>query len=287
MLALAAQLPVRDGVVIPRIWVTIALSILIHIAALWELPPIAIRMPGPLETETRGPLSLRLVPPGPPAPPAISVPPQPSARPSPPEPRPKAAPRPQPPPPPVIALEQPKPDTPSPTVPPVPAPKPAPPSIAGDMDSYIAARRQARGAPETPPSAAEDADARRKEIIAGNLGSSRDQAFGYDPSRGGGVFQIESLSLDYAEFLFHGWNKDIGRNSKQLIAVRKGDAGDIRVAVVRKMVSIIREYEKEDFVWVSQRLGRRVLLSARARDRTGLEEFMMQEFFYNARPAQR
>lgn len=101
------------------------------------------------------------------------------------------------------------------------------------------------------------------------------------------MFQIESLSLDYAEFLFHGWNKDIGRNSKQLIAVRKGDAGDIRVAVVRKMVSIIREYEKEDFVWVSQRLGRRVLLSARARDRTGLEEFMMQEFFYNARPAQR
>ncbi len=154
------------------------------------------------------------------------------------------------------------------------------------MASYIEARRRARGAPE-PAAPAEDDDARRKRIVAGNLGSQREQAFGYDPARGGGVFQIESMSLDYAEFLFHGWNRDVGRNTKQLIEVRRGNNSDIRIAVVRRMIAIIRDYEREDFVWQSDRLGRSITLSARARDNAGLEEFMMREFFFSANPAQR
>lgn len=154
------------------------------------------------------------------------------------------------------------------------------------MASYIEARRRARGAPE-PAAPAEDDDARRKRIVAGNLGSQRDQAFGYDPSRGGGMFQIEQLNNDYAEFIFYGRNPDINRNTKQLIEVRRGNNSDIRIAVVRKMIAIIREHEQEDFLWVSQRLGRSITLSARARDNTGLEEFMMREFFFSANPAQR
>lgn len=146
------------------------------------------------------------------------------------------------------------------------------------MESYIAARRAARGAPPTPPPVNE-ADERSKRIVAGNLDSVNNRTFGYDPQQGGGVFQIERLGYDYAEFVFYGWNKDIRRNTKQLIDVRKGDNSDIRIAVVRKMVSIIREYEQEDFLWVSQRLGRSLMLSARPKDRAGLEEFMMQEFF--------
>lgn len=154
------------------------------------------------------------------------------------------------------------------------------------MASYVEARRRARGAPDSA-AATEDEDARRKRIIAGNLGSQREQAFGYDPARGGGVFQIESMSLDYAEFLFHGWNRDVGRNTKQLIEVRRGNNSDIRIAVVRRMIAIIRDYEREDFVWQSHRLGRSITLSARARDNAGLEEFMMREFFFSTRPAQR
>lgn len=154
------------------------------------------------------------------------------------------------------------------------------------MASYIEARRRARDAP-APPSPVESDEARRDRIIAGNLGTSREQAFGYDPKQGGGVFQIKRLSDDYAEFIFQGWNKDAGRNTRQLIEVRRGNNSDIRVAVVRKMISIIRDYEKEDFVWVSQRLGHSITLSARPRDNGGLEEFMMREFFFSARPAQR
>ena len=70
---------------------------------------------------------------------------------------------------------------------------------------------------------------------------------------------------------------------RQLIEVRKGDSADIRIAVIRRMIVIIREHEQEDFVWESQRLGRNVVLSARLQDNTGLEDFMMREFFPNQR----
>ncbi len=263
----------HDGVTVPRIWVAVALSMLMHVAALWELPPISVRLPGlGEEPDKKPPLSIRLIPPGPPS--ALL---QPAPEPAPQATRPKvapprAAPRPQAP---VITREKPAPAAPS-----VPVPKPVP-SMAGDMASYIEAQRRARDIPApAAPSASESEEARRQRIIAGNLGSSREQAFGYDPSRGGGVFQIQSMSLEYAEFLFHGWNKDVGRNTKQLIEVRRGNNSDIRVAVVRRMISIIRDYEREDFLWVSRRLGYSVTLSARARDNAGLEEFMMREFFF-------
>ncbi len=272
-----------DGVVIPRIGVMIVLSMLVHIAVLWELPPISVNLPGIGETPDKNPqLSIRLVPPGPPAL-ADAAPsrPAPEPAPQPPAARPKVAPRPKASPP-VIALNPPK-STPSPApvTPSVPAP-------AGDMASYIEAQRRARGESESPvPAAAESAEARAKRLAAGNLESTRETAFGYDPNRGGGVFQIQSMSLDYAEFLFQGWNKDVGRNTKQLIEVRRGANSDIRIAVVRKMIAIIREYEREEFLWQSRRLGRSITLSARARDNAGLEEFMMREFFFASSAAQR
>jgi hypothetical protein len=87
------------------------------------------------------------------------------------------------------------------------------------------------------------------------------------------------VNYDTADFLFFGWNKDIKRKIMQTIEVRRDNNPDIRIAVVRKMISIIREYERGDFVWDSQRLGRSLTLSARPADNAGLEEFMMREFF--------
>src|SRR6185436_8441998 len=133
-----------------------------------------------------------------------------------------------------------------------------------------------------PP--AEDAAARGDRAIAANLGLNRAPTFGPDATKsGGGIFQVQRLGYSDAEFLFYGWNKDIRRNTTQLIEVRKGDASDIRLAVVRKMISIIREHETEDFLWESPRLGRNIILSARLRDNAGLEEFMMREFFSTPR----
>jgi len=171
------------------------------------------------------------------------------------------------------------------------APQPATvrPSVEGDLSSYIEARRRARGesaasvaanaSPERRPQPPEDKDAQASRIAAANLAAGPKEAFGYDPSRTGGVFRLDHVGSDYAEFMFFGWDKKIQRKAAQIIEVRKGDAADIRIAVVRKMIAIIRDHEQGDFLWESNRLGRTLTLSARPRDNAGLEEFMLQEFF--------
>lgn len=161
----------------------------------------------------------------------------------------------------------------------MPAPPQASPPAQADLASFIEARRRARGETAAADPPAENEEARRNRIVASNLASQNAASLEFDPNRGGGVFQIQNLIFDRAEFVFYGWNKDIRRNSSQVIEVRKGNHADIKLAVVRRMIAIIREHEKEDFTWESQRLGRVTTLSARLRDNEGLEVFMLREFF--------
>jgi hypothetical protein len=272
---------------VPTIWLAFALSLLIHAAVLWQwLPQLHLLSPDlSKQSEAQGSLSVRLMP----APSAARAPksPAPLSVPAPAAQPPATATRPQKAPP-VIALKRPPPGIPAPPIAPnavLPSPGPAP--AAGDLAAYVEARRRAR-LPSTPEPAAqrpadaqsdESGDARSKLIIANNLGTQRVQTFGYDPRRGGGVFRIVRMGYDSAEFLFFGWNKDVRRNTQQLIEVRKGDNSDMRIAVVRKMIAMIREHTQEDFVWDSYRLNRSLNLSARPRDNAGLEEFMLREFF--------
>ncbi len=288
----------RDSVAIPTIWVALALSLLVHVAVMWQWLP-RIRLPSFDELElsdARGQLRVRLAPPPspPPAPPpstALRTPPSPTLK----APPPMAA-RP-PPAPPVIALNRPAPD--------ISSPPPAAPSVTarppaeGDLASYIEARRRARTEPASPVSPgsvlaaspgsastappAENDNARANRLAAANLALRTRPTFGYDPTTSGGVFQIRRMGFDDAEFVFYGWNKEIRRNTAQQIEVRKSGNSDIRIAVVRKMIAIIREYEQGDFLWESRRLDRSLTLSARLRDNAGLEDFMMREFFDDPR----
>lgn len=284
----------RDGLSIPLIWIAVAISIAIHVALLWTWR-YEIRFPSEgLETRS-GPLIVSIAPP-PSPPPAVREAPL-TAPPAPPR-ESKARPRAEPkatkpqqqarkPAPEVLARADPAPSAPAVPAPTPPVPPPAARAPEGDLAAFVEARRRARGeaatAPSTPsaPSAGveEDANARATRLAAANLGSNRKPSFGSDPRKGGGVFGIERLSYDSAEFTFYGWNKDIQRNTMQLIEVRKGNAPDIRIAVIRRMIAIIREQENEDFIWESKRLGRNVLLSARQQDTRGLEDFLMREFF--------
>lgn len=256
----------RDTLSATPIRVAVVVSLLVHVALFLELPHQRLLQPGPPEPAERdNPLTVRLAPPffAPPARPAS--PPPPAAH------RKRLRP-----PKPVVALEKPAPGVP--TSPPAPIIAP----IAGDLMSYIEARRRERGEPalsDAPSPRIESENERASRIAAANLAPQRQITFGYDPSRSGGIFTIESLGYDYAEFTFIGWNSDIRRRTKQLIEVRKGNNSDIRLAVVRKMISLIRELEPVQFDWESQRLGRSVTLSSLMRDNAGLEDFMMQEFF--------
>ena len=181
--------------------------------------------------------------------------------------------------------------TPAPPVPSVDAPSAAATSVDTDLSAFIAARRQARGEPanagaqgrepDAPP--AESEKERLNRIVTANLGLNKVPTFGDDPRRGGGMFQLRHLGSEDADFYFNGWNQDIGRVARQLIEVRRGTNPDIRLAVVRRIIEIIRAQEPGDFIWVSRRLGRQVALSARAGDTAALEEFIMRDFFGDGR----
>jgi len=290
----------QDVVAIPTIWLALLVSLHFHAAMLlFWLPRMPHLSPDVTEPGQVPPtLVTRLVtiptpaaapspPPAPPSPPAprvaltrpIPAPPK-SASPPPPRVPPPLAPD---------ALLPARP--PVPTPPPVAAPTPQRPPAEPDLASYIEARRRARGdptttsaqgtAPNAPP--AETEAERRNRIVAANLAPTEQPTFGYDPKTGGGLFQLKRIGYDDAEFYFTGWNKDIGRRAKQVIEVRKGNADDVRQAVVRKMIAIIQDEVKGDFVWVSGRMGRQIKMSARPEDTAVLEQFLMQEFFSGAR----
>jgi hypothetical protein len=270
----------REGVTIPRIWLMVALSVLLHAAVLWQALPKLHRMTldEPEQGANSSPLAVRLAPPPSPAAPAQrEEAPAVTARPPPPPVRQRA------PAPPVIALNK---------APAAPAPSPAPPAEAApprapaelDFATMVEARRRAReGAAPSQPSPgmiaaapAETEAERARRITSANL-APKQIVFGYDPNAGGGVFQIRSLNFTNAEVTFYGWNREIKRKTMQIIEISKGNNSDIRIAVVRKMIAIIREYETDDFRWESR--GRTVTLSARLRDNAGLEEYMLREFF--------
>jgi outer membrane biosynthesis protein TonB len=259
----------RDGVTIPTIWIAFVFSVLLHVALMWKwLPEIHFASPElDKRGQAQGSLDVQLAPPPrpPSAPPSAPSPQAQPARPAPPRASPPAR-RPSPP---VLALRPPVPTTPA-----APIPVPAPPATTAPPKP----QPQAEGSNASAPQA-EDDNARANRIAAANLATQRQQTFGYDPSQGGGVFQLVRVGYLDAEFLFFGWNKDVRRNTKQLIEVKKGNNADTRIAVVRRMIAIIREYEQQDFLWQSQRLGKSLMLSARPRDNAGLEEFMMLEFF--------
>jgi hypothetical protein len=274
--------PRQNVIAIPTFGIAIALSILLHVVVLlqWKLQS---QVPKP-DQETPPPLTVKLEPmPGPPMTRPLVVPP-PSPAIATPSPRTQPAAPPSAAPPPVIALTPPAPTTPAPVEPAVPAPLRIPP--AADLASYIETQRRARGDTATaPPQPAEDENARATRLAVANLGSQKAQPLPYDPSRSGGVFQIKSKGVDYAEFMFYGWHADARRDLSQLVEVRKGGNATIELAVVRKMIEIIRTHEQADFSWRSHRLNRNIMLSARPRDSTALEEFLMREFFYNPRIA--
>jgi hypothetical protein len=284
-----------DDITISAIRIAFVLSLLVHAAALWTyLPKMQLLSPSEADEkgETGSPLAVKLMPqqlppgsmPTSPPPPAPQVAPPMTASASPP---PTAALRPpsrsQ-----VIAAPSRTPDAPKlPIAPPEAKPAPPRPTDATDMAAYVEARRRARGE-STPAASRSSSDSQKSEsendranrIIAANLGLNARQNFGSDSNHGGGVFAIKTREYDYAEFWFFGWNKDIRRTAKQVIEVRKGDNADIKIAIVRKMIGIVREQYTEDFLWESQRLRKQLTLSARLKDSAELEAFLMQEFFF-------
>lgn len=183
---------------------------------------------------------------------------------------------------PVIALNKPRENKLStpvapvmPAVPPPPAPA-APTDMQSFVDAQRARRRAAEGlsgrdqAPAAP--AAAEREPSEDEIRMANV--KRNLMVGTS-----GIFQIVSIESRSAAFTFRGWTTDSSNSRREYIQVEIGTNSSIEIAIVRKMIELIRKYYKGNFNWESQRLDRTVVLSARVEDNEGLEAFMLKEFF--------
>lgn len=248
--------------------VAAVISVLLHLAFFVftkiEQPP---KPEGPI---TDQPLNVVLAPPQV-APAAPEAPPAPAASPAPAPPR-------------VIARKpSPTPSkTPSPiAVPPVaePAPEsPVPPrEPLVDMMASIQANRAQRAAAESalargnPSKAGEDALTRNMRSLSGQEGV-------------GGVFTVLRKGLRSGEFAFNGFRNEGRKQWREVIEVDAGPGGDIELAMIRRMIELIRGHYTGDFRWDSHRLGRVIVLSARPADQAGLEDFLMREFFASPPP---
>lgn len=155
------------------------------------------------------------------------------------------------------------------------------PAAADDMLTQLDAARRRRADAAAPEiTAAPEDDAQRANRIAReNIAAAHPGARGADKDDQGGVFQVRRLGLHSAEFMFRGWNVDFRRNSTQLVNVEQGADQDIRIAVVQKMIELIRRHKSGDFVWDSHRLGQQFTLSAKPEHGGELQQFLLREFF--------
>lgn len=171
----------------------------------------------------------------------------------------------------VIAAKQPTPE-------PLPPKETKPNDEPTDMASYVKAQQAKRNALEA------DAARQNAEAVAREIGPSqekiRDERIKANLKIGtNGIFEIISLSGRHAAFAFKGWTNDYSNAKRESFEVDASTGQDVRLVMIKKMITLIRRHYDGDFNWESQRLGREVVKSARPEDSAELEEFMMMEFF--------
>jgi hypothetical protein len=157
-------------------------------------------------------------------------------------------------------------------------------SIQDDMFTQLEAARKRRAdanaASQAGNRSSQDDESQRANSVAlANIAESLKGANGVRRDNTGGVFQIRRLGFRNAEFMFYGWSTTSRRNSMRLVTVEQGAEVDIQIAVVNKMIEIIREEKSDNFIWESHRLGKQITLSARPEYSADLQQFLIQEFF--------
>ena len=188
---------------------------------------------------------------------------------------------------PKVMTQKPKPNAPAPTfkVPDVIAtPKPAPETVPPkeptypDMQSYMKAQQAKRQGAEW------DAARQNAEAVARENGPSEEEKRNQRISKNlkggaGGTFTLTSMSGRRATIAFNGWVDNLSNQKKQFFEVEAKPGQDLKLLIVKRVISFIRESYQGDFPWESQRLGKEITLSARLEDNSGLEDTLMAEFF--------
>ena len=158
-------------------------------------------------------------------------------------------------------------------------PQPQSPTDAPtDMASYVAQHRAQREASES------DAARQNAAAAAAEQGQSeeakRDARIKNNFNNGtNGIFEITDLSSTSAKFSFLGWTSSMSNARSEFFDIEAKNGQDVRLLMIRRMITLIRVHYQGDFDWESQRLGRTISKSARLEDSAELEDFLMQEFF--------
>jgi hypothetical protein len=166
---------------------------------------------------------------------------------------------------------------PAPPPPPVRLTPPSPDNAPTDMMSYVNAARARRQAAENAAAQEAEAEGNGHQPTADEVRTANILR-NLQPTGTNGIFQILNISVRTARFSFRAWTTDASNPRRETIEVDAGPGGDIQLAVVRRMIELIRTYYQGDFNWESQRYGQ-VVLSARKQDTAQLEDFLMHEFF--------
>ncbi len=170
------------------------------------------------------------------------------------------------------------------TPPTPPAAPPAPAQPPTDMMAMVNASRERRhqedenAARENAAAEAAEAEPSADQIAQANIKRNLESVARQNRGESG-IFQIRSLGIRTATFSFKGWTTDESRSTLQIIDVDAGPGGDVKRAVVRRMIELIRTHYTGDFNFDSHRLGRIVVQSARIQDNDKLEAFLLLEFF--------
>ncbi|TCV87489.1 hypothetical protein [Sulfurirhabdus autotrophica] len=140
-----------------------------------------------------------------------------------------------------------------------------------DMASFVKAARARRQLAELGNG--DTAQPSEEDIRNANISRNLQQ------QGGGGIFQIMRVGTRSAVFSFRGWDSNYNNGRREEIEVQADANTDVEHAIIRKMITIIRQRHKGNFNWESQRLNRVITLSALVEDNAGLEDFMLREFF--------
>jgi hypothetical protein len=149
--------------------------------------------------------------------------------------------------------------------------RPAPTEQATDMLDYVNKKRQPRQDEQSASakSLGAPSEDQRDAVIKRNLAQEG----------GNGIFQVRDKNVFTAKLSFKGWKNNYNNARLEIFDVQAKGNETIELAIVRKMISIIRLEYTGDFQWESHRLGRAVTLSARLEDSAELEHFLVKEMF--------
>jgi hypothetical protein len=256
-----------------RVATGILLSLLLHGGLLWYVLSVApTPLPEGVTAAVQAPMMITLLQskqtPSAKAP--SPTPPEPVRSSTPPKPRPQKA----------VTRAVPQ-TTPRPVMPPLPQTPNAAPAPTADISTMLNAARARRQQAEQAEASDDDTLAEKSnKAPSGNEVAQANVDFSLRKSKGyGGVFQITSIGPRVGIFTFYGWTVDASNSTHQTISVDAGLGGDVQMAIIARMIVLIREHYKGNFQWNSRRLGKVITLSARPPDEPGLREFMRQEFF--------